>query len=62
MTTVHIENGKYTFTVENGVINIFRCGVAWVLNFEGPGSKAIMGLIFELEKARDELRELKGAD
>jgi hypothetical protein len=51
-TLVEIENGKYQFVVSEGKISIRRFGKEWIEDFSGPGTKAVMGLIFEHEELK----------
>lgn len=52
MTRVDIENGKYTFIVQDGRIDVMRHGEAWIGDWNGPGGKAVIGLIHEVERLR----------
>ena len=56
-TRVTVENGKYTFVVKEGRINILRYGEPWVQNLDCPGSKAVMALIDETEQLLAVARE-----
>lgn len=56
-TQVDVDDNKYTFQVENGIISILRYGKEWITNLECQGSKAIISLIFECEVYRLRLSE-----
>jgi len=59
ITKVSVENGKYTFIVEDGIISCLRFDKPWIGAGEFfLGAKAIMALIFELEQARIDLENL----
>lgn len=51
-----IENGKYTFINDNGVVSILRHGEAWR---NDTGDKALLCLLQRTEDYRNEIVELR---
>lgn len=56
MYEVEVENGKYTFINDNGIVSIKRCGEDWQ---ENVGGKALLCLLHHVEKIEAELAELR---
>jgi len=50
-TVVKADN--YTFTVNLGRIDIEKNGEPWISNFDGPGTKALIALIFKAAELED---------
>lgn len=51
---IDVENGKYTFVVENGEVSLLRHGEPWLRIWVAV--KAIIALMGELEEAREEAK------
>lgn len=58
MYELEIENGKYTFINNNGVVSIKRFGEAWR---NESGDKALLCLLQHVEKLEEENRQLKSS-
>ena len=56
MYEVDVENGKYTFINDNGIVSIKRCGEEWQ---ENVGGKALLCLLQHVEKLELELKQCK---
>lgn len=56
MYEVDVENGKYTFINDNGIVSIKRCGEDWQ---ENVGGKALLCLLQHVEKLELELKQCK---
>ncbi len=57
-TKVTVDDGKYTWVVDQGRMSCLRYGEPWIDDFTAPGENAVMGLIFEVEDLRDRLKDL----
>lgn len=56
MYEVDVENGKYTFINDNGIVSIQRYGEGWQ---ENVGGKALLCLLQHVEKLELELKQCK---
>jgi len=56
MYKIDIENGKYTFINDNGVVTILRHGENW-----DTGNKALLCLLQKVEKYEEDLNRISKA-
>lgn len=54
---IEIEEGKYTFINDNGIVSILRHGKEWR---NESGDKALLRLLQQVEQYRNEIIKLRG--
>lgn len=54
---IGLEDGKYTFVNDNGVVSILRNGEQWR---DESGDKAMLSLLQKVEQYREDILDLRG--